>query len=153
MTLPNGCCRGHEAMSERLDPVGLDTQQQWHARYQHPARAPHAARVLWENQHLLPATGRALDLACGLGGNALLLATHGLETWAWDISDIAVARAQAAAQERGVTLHAEVRDVVACPPCAASFDVIVVSRFLKRDLAPALIQALRLAGLLLYQTV
>jgi SAM-dependent methyltransferase len=108
--------------------------------------------VLWENQHLLPATGRALDLACGLGGNALLLAACGLETWAWDISDIAVARVQAATQQRGVALHAEVRDVVACPPCAESFDVIVVSRFLDRDLAPALIEALRPAGLLFYQT-
>jgi tellurite methyltransferase len=49
-------------------------------------------------------------------------------------------------------VHAEVRDVVACPPRAESFDVIVVSRFLERALAPALIAALRPAGLLFYQT-
>ena len=139
-------------MSERLDPVGLDTQQQWCARYQHPAHAPHAARVLWENQHLLPATGRALDLACGAGGNAMLLAVHGLETWAWDISDVSVARAQAVAQQQGVVLHTEVRDVVICPPLPGSFDVIVVSRFLERRLASALIDALTPEGLLFYQT-
>ena len=139
-------------MPERLDPVGLDTQQRWNARYQHPTRAPQAARVLWENQHLLPATGCALDLACGIGGNALLLAAHGLETSAWDISDRAVAHLQAVAQQRGVVVHAEVRDVVTCPPLPESFDVIVVSRFLERRLAPALIQALKPAGLLLYQT-
>ena len=139
-------------MSERLDPVGLDTRQQWHARYQHPARAPHAARVLWENQPLLPPTGQALDLACGAGGNALLLAVHGLETWAWDIAAVAVARVQAVAQQQGAVLHTEVRDVVACPPLPESFDVIVVSRFLERCLAPALIDALKPDGLLFYQT-
>jgi len=108
--------------------------------------------VLWENQHLLPTTGQALDLACGAGGNALLLAAHGLETWAWDIADVAVARVQAVAQQQGVVLHTEVRDVVTCPPLPGSFDVIVVSRFLERRLAAALIDALKPEGLLLYQT-
>jgi len=139
-------------MCEHLDTVDSQTQYAWNARYQAIASGPRAAHVLRENQHLLPASGRALDLACGLGGNALLLAASGLETWAWDISGIAVARVQAVAQQRGVALHAEMRDVVACPPCAESFDVIVVSRFLERDLAPALIEALRPAGLLFYQT-
>jgi tellurite methyltransferase len=139
-------------MSEQLDSVNSQTQHTWNAHYQALTRVPLAAHVLWGNRHLLPVTGRALDLACGLGGNALLLAACGLETWAWDISDIAVARVQVVAQQRGIALHAEVRDVVAYPPCAESFDVIVVSRFLERDLAPALIEALRPAGLLFYQT-
>ena len=139
-------------MPERLDPAERATQQRWNARYQPLARAPQAVRVLWENRHLLPATGRALDLACGACGNALLLAAHGLETWAWDIADVAVARAQAVAQQRGLVLHTEVRDVVTCPPLPGSFDVIVVSRFLERRLAPALIDALTPAGLLFYQT-
>src|SRR5574341_400067 len=152
MMLPMGAAQDHETMSERVDPAALDTPQHWNARYQPLVRAPQAARVLWENQHLLPATGRALDLACGAGGNALLLAAHGLETWAWDIADAALARLQAVAQQRGVVLHAAVRDVVACPPLPGSFNVIVVSRFLERRLAPALIQALTPAGLLFYQT-
>jgi hypothetical protein len=46
----------------------------------------------------------------------------------------------------------EVRDVVTCPPLPSSFDVIVVSRFLERRLAAALIDALKPEGLLLYQT-
>jgi tellurite methyltransferase len=142
----------HHPMSEHLDAVDSQTQHKWNARYQEKASVPQAAHVLWENQHLLPATGRALDLVCGLGGNALLLAAHGLDTWAWDISDIAVAHIQAAAQQRGVALHAEARDVVTCPLYAESSDVIVVSRFLEHDLAPALIEALRPAGLLFYQT-
>ena len=56
-----------------------------------------ANEVLQQNTHLLPASGRVLDLACGLGGNALLLAQAGLETYAWDISAVALSRLQSAA--------------------------------------------------------
>ncbi len=37
------------------------------------------AQVLLRNRHLLPEQGRALDLACGRGANALWLAEQGLE--------------------------------------------------------------------------
>ena len=123
----------------------------WDERYRE-AEPPGAVRVLMENSHLLPASGEALDLACGLGGNALLLAQAGLRTWAWDISPLAIERLNAAASAAGLPLSAEVRDVLAAPPSALSFDVIIVSRFLERDLCPALMAALRPGGLLFYQT-
>ena len=121
----------------------------WDARYRGSATAA-ATEVLVENRHLLPAVGEALDLACGLGGNALLLARHGLRTTAWDLSPVAIERL--AAEAEGLPLRAEVRDVLAAPPAAGSFDVIVVSRFLERDLCPLLMAALRPGGLLFYQT-
>ncbi len=121
----------------------------WDARYR-AAGAAKAVEVLAENRHLLPAAGEALDLACGLGGNALLLARHGLRTTAWDLSPVAIGRLARAAAD--LPLSAEVRDVLAAPPAAESFDVIVVSRFLERDLCPALMAALRPGGLLFYQT-
>jgi hypothetical protein len=80
------------------------------------------------------------------------LAAHGLETHAWDISDVAVARLQERARQQGLSLHAKVRDVTLYPPTPESFEVIVMSRFLERDLAPVLIQALTSGGLLFYQT-
>lgn len=113
---------------------------------------PIAARVLAEFEHLLPATGRALDLACGRGGNALLLARHGLETWAWDISDTAVRQLDNLAREKHVAITVQQRDVVRQPPEACTFDVIVVSHFLDRALLPAIHQALCYQGLLFYQT-
>ncbi len=125
----------------------------WEARYRaaDPAGA-RPARVLEEFAYLLPTHGRALDLACGLGGNALLLAAHGLHTCAWDRSATAIAKLAARAQAQGLPLTAEVRDVLAAPPPAAGFDVVVVSRFLERSLFPALAGALRPGGLLFYQT-
>ncbi len=124
----------------------------WDARYRDCKKVPEPAPVLAEFRHLLPASGRALDLACGLGGNALLLAAHGLETHAWDISPVAIGRLRQEAVSRGLDVTAEARDVAAEPPGPASFDVIVVSRFLERELAPSLVQALRVGGLIYYQT-
>ncbi len=127
-----------------------DTQK-WDTRYRDAAETP-PARVLVENSHLLPSSGIALDLACGLGSNALLLGARGLETFAWDSSAVAIEQLQARAKAHAVTVHAAVRDVVECPPEPDRFDVIVVTRFLDRALTSHIIDALRTHGLLFYQT-
>ena len=110
------------------------------------------SRVLEENAHLLPKGGRALDLACGLGANALLLAKRGLNTSAWDVSEVVIAKLQAYAEKLTLGVRAQVRDVESYPPAENSFDVIVVSRFLERSLVPRLIKALKPNGLIFYQT-
>lgn len=48
------------------------------------------------------APGRALDLGCGEGGDAVWLAENGWQVTAVDISETAIGRAAAAADERGV---------------------------------------------------
>ncbi|MCH7696234.1 MAG: class I SAM-dependent methyltransferase [Proteobacteria bacterium] len=111
-----------------------------------------AARVLVENQHLLPTTGRALDAACGLAANARLLAGHGLQTHAWDISNEAIDRIRKSIKGLDIQLTLQQRDIVTNPPDEKSFDVIVVSRFLDRHLVKHLIAALRQDGLIFYQT-
>lgn len=112
----------------------------------------HAAIVLEDNLHLLPITGKALDLACGPGGNAILLARKGLETCAWDISQTATDKLQAYSKELNIPIQLETRDVTTNPPTTNSFDIIVVTRFLERTLIPHLIDALREDGLIFYQT-
>ncbi len=130
-----------------------DLQKKWDQRYrQSLTDDPRAAWVLRENRHLLPANGDALDLACGMGGNALLLAKAGLRVQAWDLSPVAIDNLQARVTEGRGSLQAKVRDVATNPPLAASFDVIVVSYFLERALAGPLCAALRPGGLLFYQT-
>jgi SAM-dependent methyltransferase len=126
---------------------------EWNNRYQSfLTDIPPPCQVIAAYTHLLPATGTALDLACGLGANALLLARHGLETYAWDYAETGLERLQAYAQIQLVPIHTERRDVVVSPPPADTFDVIVVCHFLDRRLAPALTQALKPNGLLFYQT-
>lgn len=130
------------------------TKDAWEARYAllDPFVTTTPAQVLLDYGHLLPTQGRALDLACGLGANACLLAERGLETVAWDRSLTAIQMLKTRAAAEGPKLMAEVRDVILYPPLPESFDVIVVSRFLDRALAPAISAALRSGGLLFYQT-
>jgi SAM-dependent methyltransferase len=127
-------------------------KDRWNARYAHTDSTATAADVLAANLYLLPAQGDALDLACGLGGNALLLARHGLTAQAWDISRVGLSRLSQQAVAEGLTIQVEERDVVAQPPSPDSFDVIVVSYFLDRSLMPTLQRAVRPGGLLFYQT-
>ncbi|RMD79514.1 MAG: class I SAM-dependent methyltransferase [Gammaproteobacteria bacterium] len=129
-----------------------DTQRKWDALWREQEGPGRPARVLAENAHLLPAAGEALDLACGLGANALLLARRGLRVRAWDLSTVAVERLQAQARAEGLAVAAEVRDVCAQPPPPEAFDVVVVAHFLERPLAPALVAALRPGGLLYFET-
>jgi len=124
----------------------------WNRRYLGCDRYPQPAAVLTENLHLLPPSGHAMDLACGLGASALLLAKQGLDVVAWDLSPVAIERLQREAEARACRISARVRDVRERPPEPGSFDVIVVSHFLERDLAVALSDALRSGGLLFYQT-
>ena len=124
----------------------------WNIRYQTTTNIPKPCHVLTAYTHLLPATGIALDLACGLGANALLLARHGLKTYAWDYTQIALEQLQTYAQVQQVPIYTEIRNVTDSPPPPDTFDVIVVCHFLARNLAPALMHALKSNGLLFYQT-
>lgn len=114
---------------------------------------PLAAAVLTENAHLLPPEGgRALDLACGLGGNALFLAKRGFEVDALDISETAIRAVERAAHAAMRPVTARVADVTSSELPTERYDVIITARFLERALAPALISALKPGGLLFYQT-
>jgi len=130
----------------------MSIKEKWNERYRAATGEQQASRVLKENLHLLPGNGRALDLACGSGSNSILLAQQGLKVDAWDIADVPIAALQDVALKRQLPIQAEVRDVEDNPPAPETFDVIVVSYFLDRDIIPALVQALKPGGLIYYQT-
>ncbi len=132
--------------------VKSGTGKSWDNRHASAEGLGSLALVLTENIHLLPTSGKALDLACGRGANALLLAESGLDVDAWDYSPVAIQRLKQAAQESGLEINCEVRDVVQHPPSAHSYDVILVAHFLDRSLTKPILDSLRGNGLLFYQT-
>ena len=73
--------------------------------------------------------GRALDVACGEGRNAIWLATHGWRAVGADFSAAAIERARRLADEAGVADRAEfvVVDVVSDPLPGGPYDVVVVA--------------------------
>jgi 2-polyprenyl-3-methyl-5-hydroxy-6-metoxy-1,4-benzoquinol methylase len=111
-----------------------------------------ASKVLTENCFLLPDTGAALDLACGLGANALFLAQQGLAVTAWDISNVAIDKLKVSAATQRLNINACQENIQVESFTKCSFDVIVVSRFLDRTLSDAIIGAIKPNGLLFYQT-
>ena len=137
----------------RLPQNRLKRQQKWDAHYaQVDYDKLQPCRALLENSHLIPTEGAALDLACGLGANALYLARHGLTTSAWDLSPVAIDALQERALAEGLAVNAEVRDLSVDPLPAEAFDLIYVGRFLERSLCPDIENALRPGGVLVYQT-
>lgn len=98
--------------------------------------------------------GRALDLASGSGRAAVYLAITGREVEAWDIDADALAMAGAFAARLGVRIALRKCDLESgpLPPPEALFDLIVVARYLHRDLFPWLERALAPGGALVYET-
>ena len=108
--------------------------------------------VLQNHSHLLPFYGQALDLACGLGGNARFLAQCGLKVDAWDISDNALTILNNWASLNRLPITPLITDLEQMLLPYQKYDVIVVSRYLDRKLFKQIEQTLKPNGLLFYQS-
>ncbi len=69
--------------------------------------------------------GRALDLGCGTGTNAIYLAQHGLSVVGIDFSPKAIATARDKAQRAGVTVDLHVADVTRLDFLREPFDFVL----------------------------
>jgi SAM-dependent methyltransferase len=69
--------------------------------------------------------GRALDLGCGEGRNAVWLAQRGWRVTAVDFSEIALARARRLASSRSAAVEWVVADLRAYEPPAGAFDLVL----------------------------
>jgi len=102
-------------------------REDWNARYA-------ASELLWtaepnrrfasEVEDLEP--GRALDLACGEGRNAVWLAERGWRTTGVDFSDVALAKAERLAASRGVEVEWVLADVLEHEPERGAFELVAV---------------------------
>ncbi len=94
----------------------------------------------------------ALDLAMGRGRHALVLAHHGFETYGVDVVFQAVRDAVSAAAREGLTVRAWCADLTVFPLPAAAFDLVVVTRYLQRDLFASIRDAVTPGGFVIYET-
>ncbi len=92
--------------------------------------------------------GRALDVACGSGRHAILLAEHGFRTVAFDHA-VAACRRLADDDARVCCV---VADAARLPFRDTSFAMIVQTRFLDRAIVPDLLRLLVRGGLLVVET-
>jgi len=71
--------------------------------------------------------GRVLDVGCGTGEHVMLAADHGAEAMGVDVAELAIERARAKAQQRGISAMFEVGDALHLDLLGRQFDVITDS--------------------------
>ncbi len=98
--------------------------------------------------------GRAMDVAAGMGRNALYLARHGFAVDALDISPVGLAHLERAAAAAGLAdrVRTVVVDLEVHAPGKAIYDLVIMANYLERRLIPRLAAALCPGGLLLIDT-
>lgn len=102
-------------------------RESWNERYGTDELVWHAEpnRFLVEAvEGLTP--GRALDLACGEGRNAVWLASQGWKVVGVDFSSAGLAKGRGMAHERGVEVTWVEADVVSWTPPRGAFELVVV---------------------------
>lgn len=105
------------------------SEWQWDERYRQSDRiwSGHPNRVLEEEAAGLE-PGRALDLGCGEGADAVWLAGRGWTVTATDISSVALERAAVHAKDAGVTVDFQRHDLDASFP-EGEYDLITAMFF------------------------
>jgi len=144
----------HEPGEQRSGAAGQAAE--WDARYSERDGAMWSGRpngrLVAEVADLTP--GRALDVGCGEGADAIWLARRGWTVTAIDISDLALCRAREAAELAGAAVEWVCGDALQTPFPARSFDLVSMQYpALPKAAADAavrtLLDAVRPGGLLL----
>jgi tellurite methyltransferase len=95
---------------------------------------------------------RALDLAIGGGRHTLLLARYGFRTFGVDMRQESVRDVVAAAALNGLVVHGWCADLTISPLPVETFDLVVVTRYLQRNLFTSIQNAVKPGGFVLYET-
>lgn len=130
-----------------------DDAERWDARHRDAGaptpQPPDALLGRPDLVALIPTTGAALDVGCGLGAQTLWLAGRGLHVLALDVSPVAIATLVDAAADAGMSHRVDtaVTDLdagLSLEP--ASVDVVVCQRFRQPALYPRFVDLLRPSG-------
>jgi tellurite methyltransferase len=122
-------------------------RREWDARHRDAAYDRSPSPFLLEVLPLLP-KGRALDLACGSGPDAVFLARHGYSVEALDWSVFALGHLRARCPE----VRCIACDLTRYPLPKRRYDLVVCIRFLDRALFREIPRALKPGGALVYET-
>jgi SAM-dependent methyltransferase len=105
------------------DPSRERWNRRWAGERANAATTP-SAFLIAETETLPP--GRALDLACGAGRNAVWLARRGWRVTGVDFSDVALQAARGLAASAGVDVEWVEADAVTWPAESRAYDLVAV---------------------------
>ena len=133
-------------------PVSNADREKWDGRYRLGAYEDRTHPSAWLERWVPDVTvGRALDIPCGAGRNALYLASRGFSVTGIDISDVALRRAEATARARGLSAQWIRRDLDNGHGATGVFDLIVMIHYVDLDLIGSLVGRLAPGGFLIVE--
>lgn len=130
-------------------------------------------RIRWDKQHLSspggeqpsaflreviesaawPAlSGKALDIACGKGRNAIYLAQRGFTVTALDISPVAIEEGRKQAQRQNLHIDWRTCDLELAALDHAGVDLVINFNYLQRSLMASMRQAVKPGGHVIFET-
>ncbi len=126
--------------------MSLADKKRWDDKYENAILPQNELEVV--KNYAKEAKGiKVLDIACGMGRNAKLLAKMGFEVHALDISEVAIASLKGMEN-----IEAEVVDFDAYALKENAYDLIVCTYFLERKLFPQIERALKKDGVFIFET-
>jgi 2-polyprenyl-3-methyl-5-hydroxy-6-metoxy-1,4-benzoquinol methylase len=128
-------------------------REKWNLRYAEGAygERTHPSELVVNALAGVNCAGRALDLACGAGRNALYLAERGFSVTGIDISEEALRRAGDAAVRRELVVEWIARDLSEVIDLEGKYDFISMIRYVNAPLLSAAVEALRPGGMLVVE--
>lgn len=92
---------------------------------------------------------KALEIACGAGRNSIFLAKQDFKVIALDISEVAL---ETLNKKKIANINTKIVDLDNFTPELNTYDLIVMTNFLDRDIIPSLKEALKKDGILFIET-
>ena len=124
----------------------ITDKERWNKRHvEKPMR--HNVEPILEKYIDLANTGKALDIACGIGRNTHFMSENGFEVDAVDISDYALSQVKDDPQINKIETDLDTYNLE-----VNSYDLITNINFLSRRLHPQIKDALKSGGILVYET-
>ena len=106
---------------------------------------------LVNNFHILP-KGKVLDIAMGEGRNGVYLATQGFDVTGLDISERGLEKAHKLAEKNNVSIKTKVVDLETHRLEPNSYDVILCTYYMQRNLFKQFESALKPGGMIVVET-
>ncbi|RSD26081.1 class I SAM-dependent methyltransferase [Mesobacillus subterraneus] len=133
----------------------VDTSEKWNDKYSKKVSVGHIPMPNKKLSGLKPVLkgGKALDLACGLGGNSFYLAENGYAVTGLDISEVAVNFVNKEAGRRSMQVKAYSADLSnQLKNTDDQYDLVIMTYFLARSLFPTIKQLVNTNGYFFMET-
>lgn len=123
-------------------------KEKWNKKYNKKQYIEENPSRILEKFYSVAKIGNALDIACGTGRNAIFLANKGFSVDAIDISDVAIK----ILKEKNPHINTVVADLDEYKLEENKYDLIVNVNFLNRNLIPSIKEALKIGGIIIFET-